>query len=260
MSEGNVTVEQRGAVLLIGFDRADKMNAFTPHMFRALSEAYGRLDGDRDLRCGVVFAHGRHFTAGLELTKFAAIMQRGERIIPAGAIDPFGLNPPFCRKPVMFAVKGWCLTLGIELMLAGDMVVAASDTRFGQIEVKRGVMATGGAAFRMIERAGWGNAMRYLLTGDEFDAPTAHRLGFVQEVVLPGQELDRALALAQTIAEQAPLAVEATLASGRLYAGRGAAAAVAEYEAVQQRLAKSADAAEGVRAFVERRKARFTGA
>jgi len=202
---------------------------------------------------------GRQSTAGLDLPLFTAAMQQGERVIPEGEIDPFRLNPPHCRKPVVFAVKGWCLTLGIELMLAGDIVVAASDTRFGQIEIKRGIMPTGGALIRMVERAGWGNAMRYLLTGDEFDASTAHRLGMVQEIVLPGEELDRALAIAERIAAQAPLAVQASLASSRRYAEHGPAAAIAEYETVQRRLAQTEDAAEGVAAFRERRAPRFMG-
>jgi enoyl-CoA hydratase len=259
MSDGTITTERRGHLLLIGVDRQAKLNSFTPEMFRALSAAYGALDRDAELRCGVVFGHGRNFSAGLDLPLFTQAMQKGERIIPEGAIDPFRLRPPFCGKPVVFAVRGWCLTLGIELMLAADIVVAASDTRFGQIEIKRGIMPTGGALIRMVERAGWGNAMRYLLTGDEFDASTAHRLGMVQEVVLPGEELDRALAIATRIAEQAPLAVQASLASSRLYAEQGPAAAIAEYETVQQRLAATTDAAEGVKAFSERRKPQFTG-
>ena len=259
MADSSITTERRGHLLLIGVDRQAKLNSFTPDMFRALSAAYGTLDREPELRCGVVFGHGSHFTAGLDLPLFTAAMQRGERVIPEGEIDPFRLNPPHCRKPVVFAVKGWCLTLGIELMLAGDIVVAASDTRFGQIEIKRGIMPTGGALIRMVERAGWGNAMRYLLTGDEFDASTAHRLGMVQEVVLPGEELGRALAIAERIAAQAPLAVQASLASSRRYAEHGPAAAIAEYETVQRRLAQTEDAAEGVAAFRERRAPRFMG-
>ena len=84
-------------------------------------------------------------------------------------------------------MQGICFTLGIELMLAADIVIAAEDCRFAQIEVKRGIMPAGGATVRMVERAGWGNAQRYLLTGDEFGAAEALRLGFVQEVVPAGQ-------------------------------------------------------------------------
>jgi len=144
-------------------------------------------------------------------------------------------------------------------MLAQDIVVAADDCRFAQIEVKRGVIPTGGATMRFVERAGWGNAQRYLLTGDEFGAAEAFRLGFVQEVVPAGRQLERALEIAQTIALQAPLAVRASLASSRRYAERGPLGMKADMEAVQKKLAATEDAAEGVRSFVERRKGRFTG-
>jgi enoyl-CoA hydratase len=160
---------------------------------------------------------------------------------------------------MVVAVKGITYTLGIELMLAADIVVAADDCRFSQLEVKRGIMATGGATLRMAERAGLGNALLHLLTGDEFGAAEALRLNFVQRVVPAGQELDAALAIAQAIAEQAPLAVLATRRNALKAVEEGPMAAMAEFIEVQQRLSKSEDAAEGVRSFVERRPARFTG-
>ncbi len=106
---------------------------------------------------------------------------------------------------------------------------------------------------------GWGNAMRYLLTGDEFDAAEAYRLGLVQEVVPVGQQLERAVALAQTIAAQAPLGVRATLASARLAAEQGPEAAAAALLPELRGLMASADAQEGLRSFIERRSANFTG-
>jgi enoyl-CoA hydratase/carnithine racemase len=157
------------------------------------------------------------------------------------------------------AVQGICFTLGIELMLAADIAIAADDCRFAQIEVKRGIMPAGGATFRMVERAGWGNAQRYLLTGDELNAADALRLGFVQEVVPVGQQKERALAIANRIAEQAPLAVCASLASSRIAVERGPHAAIRELNAQQARLMATEDAAEGVRSFVERRNGRFVG-
>jgi enoyl-CoA hydratase len=112
---------------------------------------------------------------------------------------------------MVVAVKGITYTLGIELMLAADIVVAADDCRFSQLEVKRGIMATGGATLRMAERAGLGNALLHLLTGDEFGSAEALRLNFVQKVVPAGtQELGRSDAHRQAIAAQAPLAVVAT--------------------------------------------------
>ena len=166
---------------------------------------------------------------------------------------------PVRTKPVVCAVQGICFTLGIELMLSTDIVIAADTCRFAQIEVKRGIMPTGGATIRMVERAGWGNAQRYLLTGDEFGPAEALRLGFVQEVVPAGQEKARALELAKRVAAQAPLAVRASLASSRVYVEQGPNAAVREFAAQQAKLRESEDSKEGLRSFVERRTAMFKG-
>jgi enoyl-CoA hydratase/carnithine racemase len=144
-------------------------------------------------------------------------------------------------------------------MLAADVVVAADDCRFSQLEVKRGIMATGGATLRMAERAGLGNAMLHLLTGDEFGSGEALRLNFVQRVVPAGQELEEALRIARAIADQAPLAVVATRLNAIKAVEHGPLAAMEEFIDVQQRLSNSEDAAEGVRSFVEKRPARFTG-
>ena len=180
-------------------------------------------------------------------------------MVEEGEIDPFDLRAPFRTKPVIFAVHGICFTLGIEMMLAADIVIAAADTRFSQLEVKRGLMPTGGATIRMVERAGWGNAMRYLLTGDEFDAATALRLGFVQEVVEPGTQLERAMELAQLIVQQAPLAVSATITNARAALNNGPAAARAEFGKIQRGLLASEDFQEGLRSFKDKRPPRFSG-
>jgi enoyl-CoA hydratase/carnithine racemase len=258
-AEGRITTERRGRLFLIGIDRPKKLNGFSPEMIRALAEAYTAFERDADAWCGVLFAHGANFTAGLELDRFAPLMASGQRLVPPACIDPLDLREPRRGKPLVVAVRGICFTLGIELMLAADIVIAGDDGRFAQLEVGRGIMATGGATLRMVERAGWGNAMQYLLTGREFGAAEALRLGFVQEVVAPDAALPRALAVATEIAAQAPLAVSATLGSARLAAEQGPLAAIARFEAVQARLGATADAAEGVRSFIERRKARFTG-
>jgi enoyl-CoA hydratase/carnithine racemase len=144
-------------------------------------------------------------------------------------------------------------------MLAADVVVAADDCRFSQLEVKRGIMATGGATLRMAERAGAGNALLHLLTGDEFGSAEALRLNFVQRVVPTGQELAEALKIAGAIAEQAPLAVMATRLNVLKAIEHGPVVAMHDFIDVQTRLANSADAKEGVDSFVERRAARFSG-
>jgi len=260
--EGTVTTERRGPLLLIGINRPAKYNGFTPRMFRELGEAYTRLDDEDELRVGVLHAFGKHFTAGLDLPTIAPLMQRGEKAIPLGLVEPVDLGTPGYRrrrKPMVAAVKGITYTLGIELMLAADIVVAADDCRFSQLEVKRGIMATGGATLRMAERAGLGNAMLHLLTGDEFGSSEALRLNFVQRVVPAGQELEEALRIAQAIAAQAPLAVVATRLNVLQAIEQGPLAAMAEFGEVQQHLSNSEDAAEGVRSFIEKRPARFKG-
>jgi len=257
--DGRITSERAGRVLAIGIDRPKKLNGFSPKMLVELAEAFTALERDEEAWVGVLFAHGAHFTAGLELDKVAPLMRERGSVFPVGAIDPLSLRPPLRTKPLVCAVQGICFTLGIELMLAADIVVAADDCRFAQIEVKRGIMPAGGATIRMVERAGWGNAQRHLLTGDEFGSAEALRLGFVQEVVPTGREKARALEIAGTIAEQAPLAVRASLASSRTAVDQGPHAAIREFNAQQARLMATADAAEGVRSFIERRQARFSG-
>lgn len=260
--EGCIHCEVRGHVLLIGINRPAKRNGWTPAMFQQLAEAYTRLDDDPGLRVGLLHALGSHFTAGLDLPVMAEFLRTGQKVIPPGLVEPhdYGLTGYRRRaKPMVAAVKGICFTVGIELMLGADIVVAADDCRFAQMEVQRCIMPTGGATLRMAERAGVGNAMLHLLTGDEFDSAEALRCNFVQKVVPAGRELDEAWRIAERISLQAPQAVVATRLNVLKAIELGQAAAVADFIPVQQRLANSEDAAEGVRSFIEKRPARFTG-
>jgi len=255
--EGRVTTERQGHVLLIGLDRVAKRNAFDRAMLNALGLAYAELEHNDELRCGVLFAHGDHFTGGLELTQFASSL--GHFDYPEGAIDPLGIRGPRLTKPVISAVQGICLTIGIELLLATDIRIAASNARFAQIEIKRGLFPFGGATIRFPREVGWGNAMRYLLTGDEFNAAEALRIGFVQEVVEPGQQLTRATELAQVVSAQAPLGVRTTLKSARLAITEGEEAAIQQFLPALQAIMQSEDIKEGIQSFIERRQANFKG-
>ncbi len=256
-----VTVEEKEHILLAGLNRPDKMNAFDPDMYMQVAEAFGRLDQDDNLRCGLLFAHGENFTSGLDLVQWVEVFSSGRfPELPEGFCDPFGLDEQRrVGKPVVMAAQGICYTVGLELMLATDVRVAAADTRFGQIEVKRGIYPVGGATIRLPEEIGWANAMRYLLTGDEISAEEAYRLGLVQEVTAPGQQLDRAYAMARSIADQAPLGVKAVLRSARLAGREGASAAIEKLLPDLQPLMQSEDAMEGVQSFIERREANFKG-
>jgi enoyl-CoA hydratase len=258
--EPRVVIERRGHLLLIGLNRPEKRNAADFAMLQQLALAYGELERDPELRVGVVHAAGQHFTAGLDLADVGPRLgPDGLEIVPEGGINPWQVDGAALSKPVVIAVQGTCLTLGIELMLASDIVVAAESTRFGQIEVSRGILPFGGATIRFPRAAGWGNAMRWLLTGDLFDAAEAHRMGLVQEVVPDGRELTRAIELAERIAAQAPLAVQATLESARAALRDGAAAAEAGLQPALARLAASTDARIGMEAFLSRTPAEFVG-
>lgn len=257
--DGEVRGTLAGGLFSIEIDRPAKLNGFTPKMLDELAAAYTAFEREDAARVAVVSAVGPHFTAGLDLPKVGPIMARGEPLFAPDSVDPFDLRPPRRSKPVVVAVKGVTYTLGIELMLAADIVVAADDCRFSQLEVKRGVMAAGGATLRMVQRAGWGDAMLILLAAGEFAPADALRFGFVQEVVPAGRELSRARELAAAIAAQAPLAVRATLRNARIALERGFGAAVAEFAETNRRLSATADAAEGVRSFVEKRPPRFEG-
>jgi enoyl-CoA hydratase/carnithine racemase len=206
----------------------------------------------------VVFAHGEHFTAGLDLPDWVSVFSGGAGLAPDGLVDPLGLGRTR-HKPVVVAVQGRCLTIGIELALACDVIVAAEDTRFAQIEIKRGIYPVGGATLRLPALVGWHNAMRWLLTADELPAAEAHRLGLVQELAPAGQARERALALAETIARQSPLGVRATLESAREAAEHGEHAAAASLLPRLRPLMASEDAQEGLRAFMERRDGVFKG-
>ena len=162
-------------------------------------------------------------------------------------------------KPVVMAVNGIAFTLSIELALAADIVVAADDVRFRQLEIGRGILPFGGATFRAPAQLGWGNAMRFLLTAEEFGAAEALRIGLVQEVVPAGSHLQRARELARLIARQAPLGVQGTLASARAGRSHGPEAAREHLLSLLPGILHSQDAAEGLRSFTERREGRFTG-
>jgi enoyl-CoA hydratase/carnithine racemase len=145
------------------------------------------------------------------------------------------------------------------MALAGDIVVAAEGSRFCQMEAKRGIAPLGGAHFRFISRAGWGNAMYHLMLCDEFGAEEAYRIGLVQEVTPAGQQVERAMAIARLIAANAPLGVQVTKEAGRKFIEAGERAAIDAVPTIRHRVMGTADAAEGIASFVERRAAVFQG-
>jgi enoyl-CoA hydratase/carnithine racemase len=255
-----VTLERDRHLLVIGVNRPEVNNLWDLEVIQAVSRAYRSLAEDPELRVGVLHGHGRHFTAGLDLASVAPLVATGQvnAVLPDDGCDPWDLFGEPCPKPIVVAVHGSCNTLGIELILASQVAVATEDSRFAQLEVARGIVPIGGATFRLPGRLGF-PGMRYLLTAERFDAATALRLGLVNELVPAGRHLERAVELASIVASNAPLAVQAALASARAAerAARDAARAVL-FER-NPAIAASADAAEGLAAFLERRSPTFLG-
>ena len=256
-----VSVEKRGPLTLIGLDRASKRNAFDGAMMRAIDEAFAAFEADADAHVGVLFAHGDHFTGGVNLPEYAARWAKGENPLePHDGMDALGLYSRPRTKPVISAIRGRCYTIGIELMLATDVRFAAESARFAQMEVQRGLYPVGGGTLRFVSEAGWGNAMLHLLTGDEFDAAEALRIGLVQKVVPTGTELDAAIAYAERVAQMAQAGVRATIVSSRtMVEGESFRKAVDRLIPDLVEVYKTEDAAEGVNSFLERRNATFSG-
>ncbi len=259
MSDGNIDYEKRGLVGLVGFDRPDKRNAFTVQMLLRLAEVLTEADDDERVRAIVVYGKGQDMTTGLDLMNVGPSFRAGEVPIPAELVDPWHVVGRLRRTPMVTAVHGRCFTLGTEIALCSDACVAAEGTVFGLKEVRVGIMPAGGGTFRFVQTAGYSNAMRYVLTGDEFDAAEAFRLGVVQEVVTPGTQLERAIELAEMIAAQAPLAVRAALANAQASLLEGWKKAIADIVPVQVSLINSDDAMEAAMALMQKRSPSFQG-
>jgi enoyl-CoA hydratase len=257
---GKVIVEQRGAVLLIGIDRPQTRNLLDPAIIIGSGKALYRFEHDDELRVAVLHGTGADFCMGIDPPAFIAAVQAG--IIPVkdpDYIGLLGLAPPLRTKPLVIAVQGGTQFVGHELFLAADIRVAASDTVFRQAEVTRATFPGGGATIRFPREAGWGNAMRFMLTGDTWGAEDSRRMGLVQEVTEPGKQLDVAMELAKKVAAAAPLGVRATLASSRQALADGETTALAAAQPVFTRLQQSEDFREFQRSLREGRAPVFRG-
>jgi enoyl-CoA hydratase len=239
-----VSVETDGDVLVATINRPAVRNAVNLAVAEAIAAALDRLDGEDDLRDGVLTGAGGTFSSGMDLKAFAT----GERP-HAGDRGVAGIvqRPP--RKPIIAAVEGWALAGGFEIALACDLIVAARDARFGIPEVKRGLVAAGGGLIRLARRIPYHVAMELALTGDPIGAERAYELGIASRLTEPGEALATARELAATIAQNGPLAIDATK---RIMA----ADETADWErvrALSRPVLESEDAREGARAFAEKR-------
>ena len=252
-SEEVVLVEQRDRILIITINRPQAKNAVNAAVSQALADAMDRLDGDAGLSVGVLTGAGGSFCAGMDLKAFA----RGENVVVKGRGMGFTEQPP--AKPLIAAVEGYCLAGGCELALATDLIVASKESAFGIPETKRGLVAGGGGLLRLPQRIPYAVAMELALTGDQLPAVRAHELGLVNVLAEPGQALDAAIALAEKITANGPLAVAATKRiiveardwnSAEMWKNQGKILAP---------VFMSNDAKEGAIAFAEKRPPKWTG-
>ena len=253
--EVRMTVD--GHVCVISLDNVSKKNAITPELMDQLSKRLTTFENDDNLWVAILDPAGEHTTAGLDMPKFFGPTATAKPI-PKEQVDPFALQRR-TTKPVISVVHGITYTVGIEIMLAGDIVIAADTARFCQLESKRGIAPLGGAHFRYLTRTGWGNAMYHLFLCDEFDAEEALRIGFVQEVHPYGKHRERAIEIAQRICQCAPLGLRATKKAALKYLEQGERAAVEAIPSIEKAVFTTEDFKEGVQSFIERREARFQG-
>lgn len=241
-------VETIGRVLVLRINRPAVRNAIDGATARAIAAAIDELDEREDLAVGVITGEGGNFCSGMDLRGFlsgdrSSIEGRGF----AGLVQ----SPP--RKPLIAAVEGYALAGGCEIALATDIIVAAESAKFGLPEPKRGLVPTGGGALKLHKQLPYHVAMELLLTGDWITAERAHHFGFVNHLVTDGTALEAAIQLAERIAGNAPLAVEAIKQIVIESADWSAEEADVRQREVANPVFRSADAKEGARAFTEKR-------
>ena len=260
-SSVTVTVERRGDIVLVGLNRPFIQNRLDPPTRTRLAEAFYQYEHDPSLRALVLFGHGEHFSRGIDVDASQAAIIAGQRpASTAATLDPLGNSEPRRSKPVVVVAHGDTWNLGHEIYLASDIRVAAANTRFGQDENTHGRFPGGGATVRFVREAGWGNAMRYMLTGDHWSAEESYRMGITQRIAAtPEAALGAGTAMARTIAACAPLSIKATLASAHQYVDPVEADALSKLGAQYSALYRTGDFIEGRRAEAEGRPPRYQG-
>ena len=258
--KGTVVLERLPqGVLLIGIDRPQAQNRIDIPTFNALGQAYYQFEHDDDLRVAVLHGKGADFSQGLDLQSWGAALRNGPFQPPPNFLDPVATAGPERSKPLVIAVQGRVTRVAHEMFLAADIRVAAQDAIFNQGEVTAASFPGGGATVRFVREAGWANAMRYMLTGEEWRAEDAYRMGLVQAVTPAGQQLDRASEIARKIASSAPLGVRATMASARRALNEGERVALRTLQPEFARLSRSEDRQEYIRSLQERRSPVYVG-
>jgi enoyl-CoA hydratase len=252
--EPAVLTERRDGVLLITLNRPDARNAVNAALAEGVAEALDELDADDALSVGVLTGAGKGFSSGMDLKAFVA----GES--PYAADRGFaGITQRAAEKPLIAAIEGFAVAGGFEVALSCDLIVAARGARLGIPEVKRSLVAAGGALLRLPHRIPYHLAMELALTGDPIDAERGYELGIVNRLAEPGGAVDAALELAGEVARNGPLALKA---SKRIVQSSGDWAETEAWEKqgeIAGPVMVSEDAREGAIAFAEKRDPQWRG-
>lgn len=251
-----LTEQPAPGVALIRINRPEARNALNLEVRRLIAQHLTAYGEDKSVRCVILTGNEKSFAAGADIKEMAnagsiEMLQRG--------IHKLWRATASCPKPVIAAVNGFALGGGCEIAMCCDIIIAGESARFGQPEVKIGIIPGGGGTQRLPRAVGKYKAMRYLLTGDLFSAKEAYDMGLVSEVVPDAEVEKRAIAMAQQIAELPPLAIELT--KDAVLRGMDSAlepGLALEAKSIQV-LFSSEDQKEGMAAFIEKRKPNFQG-
>jgi enoyl-CoA hydratase len=254
MSEEAILTETRDGVLIITINRPEARNAVNGGVATGMAAALDRLDAEDDLRVGVVTGAGGYFSAGMDLKAFV----QGESPY-AGDRGFAGITQRASRKPLIAAIEGFALAGGFEVALSCDLIVASREARFGIPEVKRSLVAAGGALLRLPRRIPYHVAMELALTGEPIGAERAYELGVVNRLAEPGAALETALELAGAIVKNAPLALIASKQIIEQSPEWTAEEMWAKQGEISGPVFTSEDAREGATAFAEKREPAWRG-
>ncbi len=247
----SVETSIHGRILVIKMARPEKRNALNRDITLGIDAAMNELEDNSELWCGILTGSETVFSAGADLATGP-----GEPTERGGIV---GLINRHRTKPLIAAVEGMALGGGLELILCCDLVVASASAAFGLPEVKRGLMPDFGGAFRISRYLPVNIARELLLTGESISVERAERLGFVNYITEPGQALSGALALAERISVNAPLAVREALAIFNAEVNGSESASWDRSHAAHERLLKTEDVKEGIGAFFDKRSPNWSG-
>jgi enoyl-CoA hydratase len=256
----HLTFERRGATAVVTMNRPEAKNALSLPMLVGMADAWEEIDSNEDIRCAILTGAGGTFCAGMDLKSMSGPSAEAYR--PRMEADPdihwkALLRHYQLRKPLIAAVEGWAVAGGTEILQATDIRVAAEGAKFGVFEAKRGLFPLGGSTVRLRRQIPFTVAMDLLLTAREVSAQEAQAIGLVGRVVPDGTAVDEALAIAEVICANGPLAVEAIKRSVRETEGLPEAEALKIELEIGMPIFATEDAAEGQKAFAEKRPPRY---